>query len=78
MVCYGIFWSGQLLIAEPPRAQRRERGAPYLRENGIRPRKFGYEVTVRPSVLTLRVRVRRNEFLPSHLASCVPYCFKRV
>ena len=24
----------ELLIAEPPRAQRRERGAPYLRENG--------------------------------------------
>ena len=46
--------------------------------SSILKRKFGYEVTVRPSVRTLRVGVSRNEFLPSPLASFFPYCFKRV
>ena len=72
-----------ILIAEHPRAKRAQRSTMGNKIwETIYPRKFGYDVTVRPSVhttvRTFRVVASRNEFLPSPLESFVPYCFKSL
>ena len=47
-------------------------------ENDYPSEKFGYDVSVRPSVRILPIKESRNESLSSPVESFVRYCFKRL
>ena len=67
------------VIVEPPRRRSaRERGAPYLRENGKLASEKIWLWRHRTSVRTLRVGVSRNKFLPLSSREFCPLLFQKA